>query len=159
MIALLITLLSCKKQPTSDPCSGMLSEGPPLRIGMLLYDKAKSENLVLSKAISESDIKVTAQPSGNTIDNWRLVKSQGSPMDGMLELSVFHETAGQRYYKVEVKGLGNVSIGYTITQQKSDNPCRTFSYPMSGLLSTDHDFEQLVYQDKKLPNVIKVFLF
>lgn len=157
LIAFLITLLSCKKQPI-DPCSGMLSQGPPLRIGMLLYDKVKGENLVLSKTLAETDIKVTAQPSGKTVTNWRLFKAQNSPLNGMFELIVFHEKKGQYHYNVEIKGLGSVVIAYTITQEKSDNPCRSYNYPMSGLLATDHEFEQFVYQGKTMLNVIKVFI-
>lgn len=156
LIFLFITLLACRKH-TNNPCDGILNESPPKKIGILLYHKATGDNLVLSNPIEETDIKVVALPSGNTINNWRLLKSANSPFNGMLEMAVFHEKAEQHSYKIEIKGMGTFAIAYSISQEKTDDPCKTYTYPMSGLKSTDHDFEQLVLQDKPIPNIIKVY--
>ena len=156
LIFLLVTLLACNKQST-NPCNGILNESPPKKVGLLLYHKITGDNLVLSKPIEETDIKVIALPSGNTVNNWRLLKAANSPFNGMLEMAVFHESAGQHAYKIEIKGMATFAIAYAISQEKTDDPCKTYAYPMSELKSTDHDFEPLVLQDKPIPNFIKVY--
>lgn len=157
LLCLLTIFLGCKKQP-ANPCDGISNQSPPLQVGMMLYDKAKGENLVLSKPVETTDIKVTELQTGKSIHNWRLIKAANSPLNGMLEIAAFHEKAGQYLYKVEIKEIGTVTIGYTISQEKTDNPCRTYSYPMSALKSIDHDFEPFVHQDKPIRNVIKVYV-
>ena len=113
---------------------------------------------MLIKPIEHSDIKVIELKTGNRFNNWRLVKAANSPLNGMLGIAVFHEKAGQYFYKVEIKDMGTVAIDYMISQEKTDNPCRVYSYPMTGFQSTDHDFEHVVYQYKQIPNFIKVYL-
>lgn len=157
LLALLMVFLGCKKQ-VHNPCDGLLNQGPPLQVGMMLYHKAKGENLALTKPIEAADINVTDLQTGKPTPNWRLNKAVNSPLNGMIEIAAFHEKAGQYLYKVDIKEIGTVTIGYTISQEKTDNPCRTYSYPMTGLKSTDHNFEPFIHQDKPVRNVIKVYV-
>jgi hypothetical protein len=157
LLSLFVALFGCKKQ-TKNPCDGVLNESPPKKIGLLLFDKAKDENLILVKALQPADIKVTISETNETHNSWRIVKAQGSPLDGMLEINFFNEKAGDYAYKVEVNGIGTVTIGYTIKQGNTDDPCRAYVYSLTAVKSTSHDFAPMTNNNTTIPNIIKVWL-
>ncbi len=157
LISLFITLLGCEKQ-TKNPCDGLMNESPPLKIGIFVFDNAKGDNLILTNALEASDIKVTEMQTGNTFNSWRIIKTPNSPLNGMLEIAVFNEKANDYSYKIELKGLGTILMGYTIKQEKTNDPCKIYNYPMNGLKSTSHNFELFKHEDKTLPNIIKIHL-
>lgn len=157
LIAFSTLIIACSKKPV-DPCGEVSIDNPPLKIGILLYSKATGENLVISKPIEKNDIKILEMQSGNTINNWQLVKTANSPFNGMLEIGALNDKAGQYVYKLEIKGIVSANISYTISKEEIGIPCKTLHYPMTGLKSTDHESEQFVYQNQRLPHVIKVFI-
>ena len=149
----------CKKSNKNiDPCEGLLNESPPMRIGILVESKQSGENLILANGLTGADIKVsnlqTAVPQGN----WRIIDSDMSPMNGMLELSVFHEKAGVYSYKVDLKNLPSITFSYTIKQEPTDNPCKKFSYPMENLQAVGNEFIPFKAAENTYPNIIKILL-
>lgn len=157
LITLCIFQMACTQKP-ADPCLGVSIENPPLKIGILLYNKSSGENLALGKPVEKDEIKIIEMQSGNTVNNWQLVNTANSPFNGMLEFAALNDKAGTYVYKLEIKGIGLTTISYTITKQGIGMPCNIFHYPISRLKSTDHESEQFVYQNQRLPHVIKVFL-
>lgn len=133
-----------------------MNESPPLVIGVMLLDKQTGNNLIQTGALNAEDIKVSIVKTGAVFNNWRIINAANSPMNGMLEFAVFHEKADEYTYKIELKNLGTFNVSYTIKQEKTNNPCKVYYYPMDGLKVSDHEFESFKYQDKTYPNVVVV---
>lgn len=147
--------LSCKRS-VNNPCEGLLNESPPLRIGVILIDKQTGKNLLETSQFNTGDIKVTVAGTENVFSNWRIIKNANTPLNGLLEFSVFHEKAGVYAYKIELKDLATVNLSYTIRQEQTGDPCKQYYYPMENLKVLNYDFVPFKYEDKTLPNFVVV---
>lgn len=157
LIAFFCLFVGCKRS-TNNPCEGLMNESPPLRIGVMLIDRQTGNNLIQTNALKAEDIKVTIAQTGSTFNDWRIINTTNSPFNGMLEFTAFHEKAAEYAYKIELKNLGTVNLSYTIKQEKTNDPCKMYYYPMEGLKVSGHDFEPFKYEDKTYPNVVVVTL-
>lgn len=158
LIPFLVCLfLGCKTSP-ANPCDGLMNQSPPLRIGLVLFDKHTGDNLFQTNVLKEDDIKVTVLQTGNVVRNWRVINSPNSPLNGVLEFAMFHETAGEYVYKIELKKRGTINLSYIITQEKTNDPCKMYSYPINNIKVLNHDFEQFKYEGKTSPNILAVKL-
>lgn len=157
LFAFFCLFLACKTS-INDPCDGLMNESPPQKIGVLLLDKRTGNNLLQTDLINLDDIKVTLGQTGAVFKNWRVINSSNLAMNGIIELAVFHEKAGEYSYKIELKNLSTVDLSYIIKQEKTNDPCKTYSYPMSNFKVLNHDFEQFKYEGKTAPNILVVQL-
>jgi hypothetical protein len=157
LLVLFSALPGCKKNGVNlDPCAGILNESPPSKVVIAVTDKQTGDNLILKNGLTAADLKITLAGIATPLTNWRVLNSPGSPMNGMLELVVFHEKAGEFRYKIEAKGLADVEFSYAVKQVKSDSPCKLYYYPLEGLKATNQDYVKLEIGDKIYPNGIKV---
>jgi len=77
------------------------------------------------------DIKVTIGETEKPSKDWRVISGPvDSPLNGFLEFSFFNKTPGDHTFKIETKGFETVTLSYTILQEKTNNPCRPYSYSM-----------------------------
>jgi len=152
--------MSCKKpwKNPEDPCNGIMNESPPSKVGIVLADKSSGNNLILSGGLTAADLKLTLSGSTTPLTNWKIINTPGSPLNGILELAVFHEKAGEYRYKIEAKGLQSVEFSYTIKQVESDNPCKIFAYPIEGLKAINWNFVPLEIGNKIHPTGIKILI-
>ncbi|MGF7042997.1 hypothetical protein [Mucilaginibacter lappiensis] len=148
-----------KKESAADPCDGLLNETPPSIIMVKFVDKATGQNLIVSDNIKSSDITVINNNTGKEFANWRIV-SQGatSPFNGMLQFSVFHETAGQYPYQIKLAGFGRATLAYTVSKVATNNLCKPTAYPISNIMIIDHPFTAFTYDGKSYPNILVVEL-
>jgi len=155
-----ITIIASCKKPIRSPdneCDGLLNESPPLKIGIVLADRPTGQNLILQNGLTPAEVKITLSGSSKPL-YWRIINTAGSPLNGMIELTNFHEQAGEYRYKIEAKGLKDVEFSYKIKQVKSDHPCRIYSYPMEGLKALNFNYTQMEVADKAFPNGIRILL-
>jgi hypothetical protein len=146
----------CKKKNIPNPCEGLLNEAPPRKIMLKLVEKATGNNLVLTKDLKASDFTITNAETNKPFINWRIVSntSGASPLNGVLELSVFHETAAQHHYQIKVEHIGTATLAYTVSKTATNDQCKPFSYPISELKITDHPFTPFTYEGKSYPNIL-----
>jgi len=157
LLFLFSALPGCKKNGlNSDPCDGILNESPPSKVVVVLTDKQTGDNLILKNGLTAADLKITLAGKAMPLTNWRVVNSPGSPLNGMVELAVFHEKAGEFRYNIQAKGIADIEFAYTVKQVKSDSPCKLYYYPLEGLKATNHDYVKLEIEDEIYPNGIKV---
>jgi len=149
-------LAGCKKKESSrNPCDGVLNESPPTRIMVKFIDKATGQNLILSKNLKAGDFTVVDTETAKPFASWRVVSEmRTSPFNGVLELSVFHETAAQHQYQIKLENLGTVTLAYTVSKTPTNNPCKPYAYPISDIQITGHPFTPFVYEGKSYPNIL-----
>lgn len=160
MVLLMAGLLfSCQKTST-NPCDGLLNESPPENIFVKFIDKQTGDNLIIANNLDTDDIKVTIGQTGDLYKGWRINNnlSSSSPLYGVVRFTIFHQTAGDYPYKIQVGNLGTVTLSYTVKEVETDNPCKRYTYPLKDIKITDHPFELLKYQDKTHPNILVVML-
>lgn len=157
LIVLFCLFLGCKTS-TSNPCDGLMNESPPLRIGLILVDQETGTNFLQKNGLKGEDVKVTNASTGVIASNWRINNIPNSPMDGMLELVMFHEKVGSYGYKIELKDLSIINVSYAITQEKTDDPCKIYRYPISSLKVLNHDFDFFKHENRITPNILVVQL-
>lgn len=160
ILLLLITLSilagGCKKKESvANPCDGLLNESPPVKILVRFIDKATGQNLILSKSLKASDFTIMNEETTKPFVNWRVVSEMSiSPFNGVLELSVFHETAAQFLYQIKLENIGTVTLAYTVSKTATNNPCKPHAYPISDIKITDHSFAPFIYDGKSYPNTL-----
>lgn len=122
-------------------------------------DEATGRNLIVSNNIKTSDITVINNNTGKEFANWRVV-SQGttSPHNGMMQFSVFHETAGLYRYQIKLDAFGTVTLAYTVSKVATNNLCKPTAYPISDIKIIDHPFTTFTYDGKSYPNILVVEL-
>jgi hypothetical protein len=160
LLTIAILAGGCKKKGSAaDPCDGLLNETPPSMIMVKFVDKTTGQNLIVSNNIKASDITVINNNTGKEFVNWRIV-SQGatSPYNGMLQFSIFHETADQYPYQIKLEGVGRATIAYTVSKVATNNLCKPTAYPISNIKIIDHPFTAFTYEGKSYPNVLVVEL-
>lgn len=145
-----------KKDSSGNPCDGLMNETPPTKIMVKFVDKGTGQNLILSKNLQASDINVVNTNTGKPFVNWGVVSSEAStsPLNGTLQISVFHETAGQYPYQIKVGNLGMATLAYTVSKTVTNNPCKPEAYPISEIKITDHPFTLFTHEGKSYPNIL-----
>lgn len=146
----------CKKKESSgNPCDGLLNESPPTKIMVKFVDKATGQNLILSKNLKSSNFTVVSVETAKPVAGWRVVSEMStSPFNGVLELSLFHETAARYEYQIKLESIGTATLAYTVSKTATNNPCKPHAYPISDIKITDHSFTLFVHDGKSYPNVL-----
>ncbi len=153
-LILFAALTSCQKTET-NPCEGLLNESPPTEIILKFIDKQSKETIVIDAAV----IKVTEKQSGNSYTNWNVYNRPGSPvLNGALSIPVFSESDGEYQFEIQPGNFGAVILSYKIIREKTDNPCRPYSYPMKDIQITNQPFENLQLDGKTYPTILVVAL-
>lgn len=144
-----------KKESVANPCDGLLNESSPTTIMVSFIDKATGNSLILSKNLKAGDFTIVNIETGKPFVTWRVVSEMAtSPFNGVLELSVFHETAAQYHYQIKLQNLGAATLAYTVSKTATNNPCKPHAYPISDIKITDHPFTPFVYEGKSYPNIL-----
>jgi hypothetical protein len=151
-----IIATGCQKKDSSvNPCDGLMNEAPPTKIMVSFVDKSTRQSLILSKSIKTSDITVINPNTGKPLVNWAIVnQNTNSPFIGMLQFSVFHETAGQFPYQIKLAELGISTMIYTVSKTATNDPCKSETFPISDLKITDRPFTTFTHEGKSYPNVL-----
>lgn len=156
ILAVVILTGGCKKKESvANPCDGLLNESSPTQIMVKFVDKTTGNNLILSKDLKAADFTIVNTETAQPFVNWRVVSEKDtSPFNGVLELSVFHETAAQYHYQIKLGNLGTVALAYTVSKTVTNNPCKPHAFPISEVKITDHTFTPFVYEGKSYPNIL-----
>ena len=157
LFSITIFITGCqKKDPSGNPCDGLMNEAPPTKIMVKFVEKGTGQNLILSKNIKTSDITVVNINTGKPFDNWAIMSngSSASPFYGMLQFSVFHETAGQYPYQIKLGDLGTATLAYTVSKTATGNACKPEAFPVSGIKIADHSFTQFTFNGETFPNIL-----
>ena len=153
-VFMLGVITSCKKTET-NPCEGLLSEGPPSEIIVKIIDKQTKETLVIDAAT----IKITEKQSGKLYTNWNVHNRTNLPqLTGAISLAVFNETPGEYQFTMQIGNAGMATLSYKISREETDNPCRPFSYPMRDIKIIDQPFEVFRHDGKSFPTILVVAL-
>ena len=149
----LSSLTGCKK--ATDPCEGLLNEGPLSEIMVRCIDKQSKEALVIDAAF----IKITEKKSGNPYTNWNVLNRSGLPqLNGAIVLPIFNETPGEYQYNIQVADAGTLTLSYQISREQTDNVCRPYSYPMRDIRIVNQKFDVFQYEGKTYPKILIVEL-
>nr|WP_232325425.1 hypothetical protein [Pedobacter panaciterrae] len=144
-----------KKESFVNPCDGLMNETPPTKIIVKFVDKETGQNLILNNDIKVSDINIINATTGKPFVNWGIFnEAASSPLNGTLQFSVFHETAGQYPYQIKLAKLATVTLTYTVSKTATDSPCKPVAYPISDIMITDHAFSQFIHEGKSYPNIL-----
>lgn len=163
LIILTATLtMGCRKKDSSNnPCEGVLNESPPVTAILKIVDKTTGENLLTNGTIKETDVTVIYKHNNKDPKNWYIFKTDPnttSPYHGTLRFSIFNETEGQHLYQVQLGSKGSATLSYTVTEKKTENPCKPYAYPISDFKLTDHPFTLMEIQGKEQPNFLVLAL-
>lgn len=159
LIAMICMISSCKKDSNSEqnPCDNLLNEASPRSIGIAFTDKENGSNLVLANAFGAKEISVIIGETGKPFNNWRIVKSSdNSPLNGFMEIRFFNETPGDHSFKIQIEGKETIILSYTILKEKSEDPCRLFSYPITGLKILNYNWDLYKHNGTIVPLVLVV---
>lgn len=156
LVAFVIMTGGCQKKDSSgNPCDGLMNESPPTNILIKFVDKATGQNLILSQNLQASDITVVNTTTGKPFVNWAVRnETSTSPLNGTLQFSVFHETAGQYPYQIKLGSFGTATLAYTVSKTATDNPCKPEAYPISEIRIADHPFTPFTHEGKSYPNIL-----
>lgn len=143
-------ITGCQKTET-DPCEGLLSESPPVEIIVKFVDKQTHETLLVDPA----EIIIKEKKSGSLYKNWHVYNRTG-PLNGAISLPVFSEKPGEFQYQIKLGEAGTVLLYYQISRKESDNPCRTYSFPVHDVKIVDQPFDVFQYEGKAYPRILVV---
>lgn len=130
----------CHKSKKDTPCDGVVSEGTPTQVGLLLVDGQTGENILLAKNIDPATITITTDPADIPQEKGMIVKDAASPLNGALMFHIADTKKGVFKYKISIPNVGNTTLSYTNKEEKSDNPCRPFYINVADPVIEDHPF-------------------
>lgn len=130
----------CHKSNHTNPCEGVLSEGTPTMVGLILLDGQTGENILLSKNVDASSITITPEASDVPSEQGMIVKQPGSPMDGSLVFHIADTKKGAFTYKIDVTGVGSITLSYTNKEEKSNNECNPYYINVTDPVIENHQY-------------------
>ncbi|MEJ5146578.1 MULTISPECIES: hypothetical protein [unclassified Sphingobacterium] len=154
LVATFCLIASCKKNRN---CDNILNQAPPRRIDFTFTDKESGSNLILTDAFGEKNISVSVGETGIPFYDWRIIKgSENSPMNGFMEIIFFNDTPGDHSFKIQIQGKETIILSYTILKEKSEESCRLFSYPITGLKILNYSWDIYKQNGSIVPLVLVV---
>lgn len=87
-----------------------------------------------------------------------MYRTESSPLNGAVLLPVFNETPSEYQYDMQMGNAGTVTLSYTVNQEKSDSPCRTYSYSIRDIRIVNQPYEAFQYEGKTYPKILVVAL-
>jgi len=154
LFILLTTFTSCRKTET-NPCEGLLSESPPSEILVKFVDKQTKETILADAAT----IKITDKKSGNLYTHWGIYNRSGSSvLNGAISVHVFNESVAEYQFGIQLGDIGTAILSYKINRTETDNPCRSFAYPISDIKIIDQPFDIFQQDGKTYPMILVVAL-
>lgn len=130
----------CRKSKQADPCEGVLSEGTPTQVGLVLVDGQTGENILLSKNIDASTITITSEATDIPSEQGVIVKESGAPMYGSLVFYIADTKKGAFKYKINIPDVGSATLSYTNKEEKSNNECNPYYITVTDPVIEDHQF-------------------
>lgn len=92
----------CQKSKQSDPCEGVVSEGTPILVGLVLVDGQTGENILLSGDIDTATITIIPEATDIPAERGAIEKRPGAPMYGSLVFHIADTKEGAFKYKVNI---------------------------------------------------------
>lgn len=139
----------CHKSKQANPCDGVVSEGTPTQVALILKDGQTGDNILLAKNIDATTITITTEPADLPLEKGMIVKEAASPLNGALIFHIADTKKGAFKYKVTIPNVGNTTLSYTNKEQKTDNPCNPFYINVADPVIEDHQFS-LTRTDSRL---------
>lgn len=130
----------CQKSKQSDPCEGVLSEGTPTLVGLVLIDGQTGENVLLSENIDTSTITIIPEVTDIPAERGVIEKRPGAPMYGSLVFHIADTKEGVFKYKVNIPDVASATLSYTNKKVKSDNACNPYYITVADPVIVDHQF-------------------
>lgn len=128
----------CQKQ--SNPCDGVVSEGTPTQVGLVLINGQTGENIFLTKDIDTSTITITPAATNVPLESGIIIKESGSPMYGSLVFHIADTKEGTFKYNIHIPEVANTTLSYTNKKEKSDNACNPYYISVNDPVIEDHQF-------------------
>lgn len=154
LATLALSPISCKEKET-NPCEGLLSEGPLPEVMVQAVDKITGEPLKVDAKL----ITVTDKKSGKPFVHWRTDEQPLSPeLDGAVSLMILNETPGVYEYQIQLGDKGSATLSYMVERTKTDNVCRPYVYPIGDIKIVDQPFEIFKREGKSYPKILVVKL-
>jgi hypothetical protein len=130
----------CQKSKQANPCEGIISEGTPTQVGLVLIDGQTGENILLSKNIDASTITITPEATDIPSEQGVIVKQSGAPMYGSLVFHIADTKKGAFKYKVSIPNVGSATLSYINKEEKSNNECNPYYISVTDPVIEDHQF-------------------
>ena len=130
----------CQKSKQANPCEGIISEGTPTQVGLVLIDGQTGENILLSKNIDASTITITPEATDAPSEQGMIVKQSGAPMYGSLVFHIADTKKGAFKYKINIPNVDSATLSYTNKEEKSDNECKPYYISVTDPVIEEHQF-------------------
>lgn len=132
--------LGCQKSKPANPCEGVLNEGTPIQVGLILVDGQTGENILLSKNIDTSTITITPGVTDVPSERGVIIKEPRSPMYGSLMFHIADTKKGAFKYKISIPNVDSITLSYTNKEEESDNECNPYYINVTDPVIEDHQF-------------------
>ncbi|MVT07828.1 hypothetical protein [Chitinophaga tropicalis] len=130
----------CRKSKQSDPCEGVVSEGTPTQVGLILIDGQTGENILLSKNIDTATISIIPEGTGLPPERGVIVKEPRAPMYGSLMFHIADTKKGAFKYTINIPDVDRVTLSYTNIEKESGNKCNPYYITVTDPVIVDHQF-------------------
>ncbi|GAA0562094.1 hypothetical protein [Chitinophaga japonensis] len=130
----------CQKSKPSNPCEGIVSEGTPTLVGLVLVDGQTGENILLSRNIDTSTITIIPEATDIPAERGAIVKEPGAPMYGSLVFRVADTKEGAFKYTINIPDVASATLSYTNKKEKSGNECNPYYIVVTDPVIEDHEF-------------------
>lgn len=130
----------CQKSKQANPCEGIISEGTPTQVGLVLIDGQTGENILLSKNIDASTITITPEATDVPSEQGVIVKQPAAPMYGSLVFHIADTKKGAFKYKINVPNVGSATLSYINKEERSNNECNPYYISVTDPVIEDHQF-------------------
>lgn len=130
----------CQKSKQANPCEGVVSEGTPTQVGLILLDGQTGENILLSKNIDTSTITIIPEATDVPSERGEIIKQSGAPMYGALVFHIADTKKGAFKYKINIPDVDTATLSYTNKEEKTNNECNPYYINVSDPVIEGHQF-------------------
>jgi hypothetical protein len=130
----------CQKSKHDNPCEGVVSEGTPTQVGLVLIDGQTGENILLARNIDASTITITSDATGTASETGVIIKQSGAPMYGALVFSIADTKKGTFKYSINIPAVDSTTLSYINKEEKTNNECNPYHINVTDPVIEDHQF-------------------
>lgn len=130
----------CRKSKQSDPCEGVVSEGTPTQVGLILIDGQTGENILLSKNIDTATISIIPEGTDLPPERSVIVKEPRAPMYGSLMFHIADTKKGVFKYTINIPDVDSVTLSYNNIEKESGSQCNPYYISVTDPVIEDHQF-------------------
>jgi hypothetical protein len=131
-------LPGCQKK--SRLCDDIVSEGTPTQVGLTLIDRQTGENILLSKNVDPTTIKITSETTGVPAEQGMIVTQSGAPLYGALVFNIADTKKGAFKYKISIPNVDTATLSYSNREENSNSPCSPTYIVVGDPVIEDHQF-------------------